>query len=67
MSKPVVVTTVKEVREQVARAREAGKSIGLVPTMGALHEAHLSLMRQARADCGFVVVTVFVKVPKLVV
>ncbi len=60
MSKPAVVTTVKEVREQVARAREAGKSIGLVPTMGALHEAHLSLMRQARADCGFVVVTVFV-------
>ena len=44
----------------MARAREAGKSIGLVPTMGALHEAHLSLMRQARADCGFVVVTVFV-------
>ena len=60
MSKPAVVTTVKEVREQVARAREAGKSVGLVPTMGALHEAHLSLMRQARADCGFVVVTVFV-------
>lgn len=60
MSKPAVVTTVKELREQVARAREAGKSIGLVPTMGALHEAHLTLMRQARADCGFVVVTVFV-------
>src|SRR6185436_14087815 len=37
-----------------------GKLIGAVPTMGAFHEGHLSLMRRARGECGFVVVTLFV-------
>jgi pantoate--beta-alanine ligase len=54
------VHTVAELREAVAAARRDGKTIGLVPTMGAFHEGHLSLMRQARADCGLVVVTLFV-------
>jgi len=54
------VHTVAELREAVAAARRDGKTIGLVPTMGAFHEGHLSLMRRARADCGLVVVTLFV-------
>ncbi|MCC7292859.1 MAG: pantoate--beta-alanine ligase [Phycisphaerales bacterium] len=52
--------TVAEAREGVRTAQRAGQRVGLVPTMGALHEGHASLMRAARRDCGFVVVTLFV-------
>lgn len=53
-------TTVAEVRAAVAQARRQGKTIGLVPTMGALHEGHASLLRAARRESGFVVATLFV-------
>ena len=56
----LTVATKAELRERVGQKRSAGKLIGLAPTMGALHEGHLSLIRRARAECGFVVVTIFV-------
>ena len=55
-----VVTTVNELRTAVSAARVAGKSVGLVPTMGALHAGHAALIRAAGRDAGFVVVSIFV-------
>jgi pantoate--beta-alanine ligase len=52
--------TIAEVRTALAPSRREGRVIGLVPTMGAFHGGHLSLMRRARADCDEVVVSLFV-------
>jgi pantoate--beta-alanine ligase len=54
------VRTVTELRRAVAGARAEGNSVALVPTMGSLHEGHLSLVRRAASDCDFVVVSLFV-------
>jgi pantoate--beta-alanine ligase len=54
------VRTVTELRRAVAAARAADRSVGLVPTMGSLHEGHLSLVRTATDDCDLVVVSLFV-------
>jgi pantoate--beta-alanine ligase len=52
--------TKAELRSALEPARRAGRTIGLVPTMGYLHEGHLSLIRAARTECGLVVMSLFV-------
>ncbi len=52
--------TITSVREKVKAARNKGKKIGLVPTMGALHIGHIALIERAVKDCDFVVVSIFV-------
>jgi pantoate--beta-alanine ligase len=56
--------SVEEVRELVAGARRDERRVGCVPTMGALHRGHTSLIEAAVADCGFVVATLFVNAPQ---
>ena len=55
-----VVQRIAEVREAVRAARAEGRTVGLVPTMGALHAGHARLVEAAAADCGCVVVSIFV-------
>ncbi|MDX9860344.1 MAG: pantoate--beta-alanine ligase [Rhodospirillales bacterium] len=55
-----IVRAVADLRSCVAEWRAAGETVGLVPTMGALHDGHLSLVRMARRECSRVCVTLFV-------
>ena len=55
-----VVETAAGCREALQQARGAGHSVGLVPTMGALHAGHVSLMARARAECDTVAISIFV-------
>ncbi len=55
-----VIRKLSTLRAEVSRWHKAGQAVGVVPTMGALHAGHLSLVRAARAACDRVVVTIFV-------
>ncbi|HAW60296.1 MAG TPA: pantoate--beta-alanine ligase [Actinobacteria bacterium] len=55
-----VISTIKELRQELKKERQAGKTIGFVPTMGYFHEGHLELMRRARKECNVVVVSLYV-------
>lgn len=55
-----VADTIETFRKELDAARAEGKTVGLVPTMGALHEGHASLIRRAAAECDVVAVTIFI-------
>jgi pantoate--beta-alanine ligase len=55
-----IITTLSEMQSCADTFRRAGKTIGLVPTMGFLHEGHVSLIRRARQECDIVIVSIFV-------
>ena len=56
----ITAASLPVLRAEVRAARDRGSTVGFVATMGALHEGHLSLVRRARRECGFSVVSVFV-------
>ncbi len=56
----IVESSLTETRLIVRAARQQGRSVGCVPTMGALHKGHVSLIENARKDCDFIVATIFI-------
>ena len=55
-----LIRAAEDLRALTGERRAAGDTVGLVPTMGALHDGHVSLMRRSRSDSGFLVLTIFV-------
>ena len=60
----LTVTTVAELREYVQHAKFKGLSVGFVPTMGAIHLGHLSLVKKSKRQCNKTVVSIFVNKPQ---
>lgn len=59
-SPPTLIASIAELRSVLSAVRKAGRRIGLTPTMGALHEGHISLVRASKAECDCTVVSIYV-------
>lgn len=55
-----IIRDIPALKEKIKNTKETGKTIGFVPTMGYLHQGHLSLIKAARKECDFVVVSIYV-------
>ncbi|MDP2923305.1 MAG: pantoate--beta-alanine ligase [Candidatus Omnitrophota bacterium] len=56
----LVAKTIAKVKKEIYKAQAAKKVIGFIPTMGALHQGHIVLVKRAKRDCGFVIASIFV-------